>query len=55
MRRKKVERKGRQAGWGGATTVNDSVNDFCSTPYQECKVQGQQPISGPAGLLPSSL
>lgn len=55
MRRKQLDRKGKQPGWGRATPVNDSVNDFCSLALSEGKVQGQQPISSHAVLLPSSL
>lgn len=40
MRRKKVERKGRQAGWGGATTLMIQLMISAPSPYQECKVQG---------------
>lgn len=53
VRRRKVERKGRRLV-GRGRPVNDSVNDFCSS-LSEGKVQGQQPIRGPVGLLPSSL
>ena len=55
MRRKKVERKGRRLRWGRAAPLMIQLMISAPRPYQEGKVQGQQPIRGPVGLLPSSL
>lgn len=43
------------ARWGGAILLMIQLMISAPCPYQEGKVQGQQPIRGPAGLLPSSL
>lgn len=50
VRREKAGREGRQPGEGRAA----SVNDFCSPFLSEGKVQGEQPISSPAGRYPAA-
>lgn len=50
VRREKAGREGRQPGEGRAA----SVNDFCSPFLSEGKVQGEQPISSPAGCYPAA-